>query len=86
MTTSLTRGDLDAALAPAGGDLTEVVAVVGEMVLPLVHTYAEISEGEPCALLGSGGRLEIAVNRGDAARALRAGRGARVLLRPAIAA
>jgi S-adenosylmethionine hydrolase len=86
MTTGFTRGDLDAVLAPVGGDLTEVVAVVGEVVLPLVHTYAEISEGEPCALLGSGGRLEIAVNRGDASRALGAGRGARVVLRPAVAA
>ncbi len=42
------------------------VVVEGRRV-PLVKTYAEVSEGEPLALFGSDGFLEIAVNQGSAA-------------------
>ena len=83
LTTSFSRRDLEAILAGVGGDMTEVVAVVGEVVLPFVNSYSEISEGELCALLGSSGRVEVAVARGDAAETLSAGRGTRVRLRPA---
>ena len=38
-------------------------------------------EGEGCALLGSSGRLEVAVNRGNASRVLGASRGAPVRVR-----
>jgi len=66
-----------------GGDPTELVALVGEVVMPLVRTYAEVSEGEPCALVGSSGRLEVAVSRGSAAAVLGAGLGETVRLRRA---
>lgn len=41
----------------------------------LVLTYAEAGAGEICALVGSSGHLEIAMNGGSAADALKAGRG-----------
>jgi S-adenosylmethionine hydrolase len=43
-------------------------------------TYSEAKPGELLALFGSSGRLEIAVNEGSAAGALRVGRGEAVLL------
>ena len=49
--------------------------------VPLVNTYAEVGEGVACALIGSTGHLEIAVNRGSAADHFRASRGARVVVR-----
>lgn len=45
------------------------------------HTYSEVSVGEPVAVTGSTGFIEIAVRDGDAARALGVGRGERVILR-----
>ena len=46
-----------------------VVSVVGRR-LPLVRTYGEVGVGESLAAVGSAGLLEIAVNRGSAARGL----------------
>jgi len=43
------------------------VVVEGRRV-PFVRTYAEVPEGEPLALIGSDGLLEVAVNKGSAAR------------------
>jgi len=83
LTTSFARADVDAILAGVGGDTTDVVALVGGVVMPLVRTYAEVTEGEPCALIGSSGRLEVAVSRGDAAVTLGAGLGEVVRLRRA---
>jgi S-adenosylmethionine hydrolase len=40
--------------------------------------YAAAEPGEPLALIGSSGHLEIAVNRGNAGRFFGAGRGSRV--------
>jgi S-adenosylmethionine hydrolase len=51
--------------------------------MPLVRAYADVAEGEACALVGSSGRLEIAVHKGNAARLLGAGRGAPVIVRRA---
>lgn len=48
----------------------------------LVDTYAEAPEGELCALFGSAGFLEVAVNRGSAAERLALGRGAPVVVAP----
>jgi S-adenosylmethionine hydrolase len=81
LTTSLYERDLTAMLAEAGNDPTEVVVVVGGMVIPLVHAYSDVAEGEACALVGSMGRLEIAVHRGNAASTLGAGKGAAVRIR-----
>jgi S-adenosyl-L-methionine hydrolase (adenosine-forming) len=79
--TNLRRRDLDAILAEVEHDRNGVVVLLGSHVLPLAVTYADVAEGEACALLGSSGRLEIAVNRGSAAQALGAGSGAPVRLR-----
>jgi S-adenosyl-L-methionine hydrolase (adenosine-forming) len=48
--------------------------------LPLVRTYGDLGRGDPGALVGSTNRLEIAVNSGNAARMLRAGRGTPVVV------
>lgn len=63
--------------APASG---LVVRIEGAAV-PLARTYADVPAGEPCALLGSAGFLEIAVNQGQASRLLGAGRGSAVRVR-----
>ena len=54
------------------------VTIAGRDVGPIVSTYADADPGALCALLGSTGHLEIAVNRGDAAQALAARRGVAV--------
>jgi S-adenosylmethionine hydrolase len=46
----------------------------------LVDTFANGSNGEPIAYLGSSGYLEIGVNKANAARTLGLGRGAVVIL------
>jgi hypothetical protein len=81
LVTSFARHDLDAILADVGDDPTELVVQVEDAVLPVVRTYAEVPEGEPCALRGSGGRLEIAVNQGRAARLIGAAAGTPVRVR-----
>jgi hypothetical protein len=54
------------------------VRVAGHEIAHLVNTYAEAAAGEPCALFGGTGHLEIAVNGGSAADRLGLGRGAPV--------
>jgi S-adenosylmethionine hydrolase len=64
----------------AGGGPIAVVA--GDHDIPrMVETYAGAPPGELCALFGSSGHLEIAINAGDAAAALRLTRGAAVQVR-----
>jgi S-adenosylmethionine hydrolase len=53
---------------------------VGRRRLRLAGTYGDLREGEAGALVGSGGRLEIAVRGGRAEERLRAGRGTPVLV------
>jgi len=79
LVTNVTKHDLEAMQAEAGD--AEIVAVVEGVVVPFVITYADIHEGEACALMGSCGHLEIAVHRGNASRLLGAGKGAPVRLR-----
>lgn len=81
LTTNVSRRELDEVLATVGGDPTEVVVVVEGVILPIVRSYSDVSEGEACALVGGSGRLEVAVHRGSASRVLGAGRGAPVLIR-----
>jgi hypothetical protein len=80
-TTAFGPAEVADVLAAAGSDPARVVVDVGGAVLPLVNTYAEVASGEPCALVGSGGRLEVAVNQGRAADRLGLSRGARVRVR-----
>jgi hypothetical protein len=82
LTTNVTRRDLERILA-GSGDAAGITVVVGGAVLPLVRTYADVPQGEPCALVGSSDRLEVAVNCGSAARLLGASRGAPVRVRRA---
>ena len=55
----------------------------GGHTLPLVRTYADAAPGEPLALIGSSGLLEIAVREGSAAARLALARGSAVELRRA---
>ena len=57
-----------------------VAVRVGGRTLPLVRTYGDLGRNDPGALVGSGNRLEVAVNAGSAAKALRAGPGTPVVV------
>jgi S-adenosylmethionine hydrolase len=81
LTTSIRSSDVARILEAFDGDPTAIVAVVEGMVLPFVRTYAEVPEGEACALIGSASRLEVAINQGSAARQLGATHGSPVRLR-----
>jgi hypothetical protein len=83
LVTSFTRSDLEVVLRTVGGDPTELVVIVESAVLPIVRTYADVAEGEPCALLGSAGRFEVAANQASAARLIGAGLGTPVRVRRA---
>ncbi len=81
LVTAFSALDLDEILSGVGGDPNEVTVVAEGIVMPLVRTFADVAEGEPCAFLGSSRKLEIAVNRGNASRVLGAGRGAPVRIK-----
>jgi S-adenosylmethionine hydrolase len=81
LTTSLYHRDLMGILSQVGNDPTEVVVVVEGWVIPLVHAYSEVAEGEACALVGSTGRMEVAIYRGSAAKTIGAGKGSPVRIR-----
>jgi S-adenosylmethionine hydrolase len=75
--TNLTAEDVPPAAAASGAIK---LSVNGKEVLKLVPTFSVGMPGEPVAIFGSAGYLEIAVNRGNAARALGVNRGAEVTL------
>ncbi len=54
--------------------------VGGKSVERFVATFGEGNSAEPVALIGSSGYVEIAVNKGNAAKALGASRGSEVVL------
>ena len=56
------------------------VDVAGRSV-PIARTYSDVVSGQPCALIGSTGLMEIAVRDGSAATTLNLSRGAPVVLR-----
>jgi S-adenosylmethionine hydrolase len=56
------------------------LAVNGKPVLKFVQTFASGNPGEAIAVVGSAGYVEVAVNRGNAARTLGVNRGAEVTL------
>jgi len=64
--------------AVASGDIK--LAVNGKEVRKIARTFGDGTTGEPIAVFGSAGYLEIAVNRGSAARTLGVNRGAEVTL------
>ncbi len=59
---------------------SDVLVEVVDRRLPLVGTYGDLAGGEVGALIGSGGRLEIAVREGRADALLGATRGTPVLV------
>ena len=67
---------------PAGRVLASGAAKVtaGGKSVPLLACYADVTRGKPVAVIGSSGLLEIAINGGSAAKALKLRRGSRVLL------
>ena len=75
--TNLSTEDIPAVAATSG---SIKLAVNGKKITKFVQTFGLGAPGEPVALFGSTGYLEIAVNRGNAARALGANRGAEVTL------
>ena len=77
LVTNLTADDVPAAAAASG---VIKLAVNGKEVRKFSRTFALGDPGEPIALLGSAGYLEIAINRGNAARTLGANRGTEVTL------
>lgn len=84
LTTNISDRQLSEILSHFAGDPTEVVVVVEGSVVPLVSTYGDVPEGEPCALVGSSRRVEVAISGANAARILGAARGASVRIRPAL--
>jgi S-adenosylmethionine hydrolase len=81
LVTSFDQASLSAIWRGLGEDRSELVAVVDGQVVPLVRTYADVQDGDACVLVGSSGLLEVAVNKGSAARLLGATLGAPVRLR-----
>jgi S-adenosyl-L-methionine hydrolase (adenosine-forming) len=75
--TNLTPEDVPSAMAAAG----KISLRIGNTrVERLARTFAQGASGEPIALVGSSGYLEVALNRGNAARSLGVARGAEVTL------
>ncbi len=77
LVTNFTADDLPQAMSTDG---KIGLQVGGKRVEKLAQTFAQGAAGEPLAVVGSSGLLEIAVNKGNAARALGVNRGAEVLL------
>jgi S-adenosylmethionine hydrolase len=75
--TNLTAEDIP--IGALGGGAIKL-AVNGKQVVKFVQTFASGNPGEPIAVIGSAGYVEIAVNRGNAARTLGVNRGAEVTL------
>jgi S-adenosyl-L-methionine hydrolase (adenosine-forming) len=78
LVTNLTSRDLAAMSEVLPRGLSDLQVSVEGTVLPFARIYADVAPGEPCAVLGSSGRLEIAVNQGSASRELGAWVGAPV--------
>jgi S-adenosylmethionine hydrolase len=75
--TNLTVDDIP--VGTLGGGAIKL-AVNGKPVLRFAQTFAAGNPNEVIAVLGSAGYVEIAVNRGNAARTLAVNRGAEVIL------
>jgi S-adenosylmethionine hydrolase len=73
LTTSLSGRAVEGARA--------VEVAVGGATIPWVRTYSDVRPGSPCALVGSSGRLEVAVREGSAAARLGIGKGSPVRVR-----
>lgn len=56
------------------------IYVGNTMIKKLVHTFADVEEGDPAAFIGSSGMLEIGINKGNASRLLSVDKGAQISL------
>jgi S-adenosylmethionine hydrolase len=68
-------GNLISNVSAAAGDVIRGVRVGGQVDAKLARTYADAEPGELVALIGSGGRVEVAVVNGSAADRLGLGVG-----------
>jgi hypothetical protein len=75
--TNLTAADVPAAMAAAG---TIKLRVGNTQIEKLAQTFGQGAPGEPVAIIGSSGFVEVAINRGHAARTIGAQRGTEVAL------
>jgi S-adenosyl-L-methionine hydrolase (adenosine-forming) len=78
--TNLTMEDLPQAMIAEGKIKLQIG---GKRIERFTQSFAEGPAGEPVAILGSSGFVEIAVNKGNAARTLGVNRGAEVIIEPA---
>lgn len=77
LVSSVRAEDLEA----VGSSELLVVDVEGKPIGPVVSCYADLAPGGGGAVIGSSGRLEIAVREGNALGLTGAGRGSKVLVR-----
>ncbi len=77
LTTNLDRGMMPEAV----GELTLRLDGQRGQVVPFVTTYADRPDNQVVALVGSSGRIEIAVVNGNASRLLDAGPGSKISLK-----
>jgi S-adenosyl-L-methionine hydrolase (adenosine-forming) len=61
----------------------DLIVELGDRQLPIQRTYSDVAPGEPLALVGSAGLIEIAVRDGSAAEQLNLARGDQVLTKHA---
>ena len=78
--TNVTAADVPALAAPDG---KVSIRAGNATVTKVASTFAESPAGEPVGIVGSSGYLEIAVNKGNASRALGIARGAEVTIETA---
>ncbi len=76
--TSIPQEDLDGYMFE--NSEREVFAYLGGQLIPIHNTFGNVPEGEILAYIGSGDRLEVAVNRGSAEKLLKASTGQQVKL------
>jgi S-adenosyl-L-methionine hydrolase (adenosine-forming) len=75
--TNLTESELCSA-----GNRSALQVEIAGRVVPLVVSYSDVATGEACALIGSGGRLEIALHAGRADAVPGWARSSEVRIRP----
>lgn len=73
--------DIEGGMLDRLGD--PLVVDAGGARVRLVETYADVAPGELCALIGSSGHVEVAINGGSAVATLTLARGDRVTVRRA---
>jgi len=83
LVTNIARADLEA--LAAGSPLNAILVEAADRSFPLVDYYGEVRPGEPGAVVGSAGYLEIFVREGHASRILGLGHGASLTVSRAMA-